>query len=99
MICVLYKHMSPAKRALADYMSELSEGHLSAGWHTNLERWLWEAMTGVNEASLEPEEIAVLQALSSLCQGWVIWHEENEEGMTWVPLAHWLTLYNQGGGG
>ena len=86
--------LSPNARALADYMSSLSEGTWCAGWLLDLEFMLWSALVVENfhgRLALTDAEVEHLRSLSGGCQGWIVFHENTEE--TFVPLPEWLRLF------
>lgn len=50
-------------------MSEISEEYWCAGWLIDLERVLWDAVTGKRVNICSPEEIEQLKYLSEKCGG------------------------------
>jgi len=82
--------LSPEARALADRMSEISEATWYAGWMHNLEFTLWAALNGEmtkGRLKLTSLQIAELKALSSACNGWILFHDDTEE--TFIALPEW----------
>ena len=83
--------LSPEQRALADYMSELSEEAYHAGWMSDLEHVLWRAvMDGpfrYGHLDLSPQHVQRLKSLSEWCGGWIRFDDTEEE--SFVPLAQW----------
>jgi hypothetical protein len=82
--------LSPDARALADRMSEISEETWCAGWMHDLEFTLWAALcgdTGEDLLKLTSSQVADLKALSSACNGWIVFREDTEE--TYLPLPEW----------
>ncbi len=82
--------MTPKQRALAEYMSDLSEDAYCAGWLVDLEYLLWEEVLGRRGKYRFPcsqEEVARLRELSEECGGWIVFEKKTWE--TWLPLAEW----------
>lgn len=83
--------LTPEQRALADFMSELSEEAFCAGWMLGLEYALWEAVFGLRASYgrliLGDQEIARLGELSRGCGGWIVFDDNTEE--TWLPRGAW----------
>src|SRR5438874_2142216 len=77
--------LTPKQRALADYMSDLSEEAYCAGWMSGLEYALWEAVLGRKGAFgrvlFGPEKVGRLKDLAQGCGGWIIFDETS--GETW----------------
>ena len=86
--------LTSSQKALAEYMSELSERAYSAGWMMGLEFALWRAVTDgpfkYGHLELTCEHARHLAALSENCGGWIFFHAEREE--VFVPLNEWLCL-------
>lgn len=91
----MLQELSPAQRALADYMSELSELAHCAGWLHHLEFRLWRLMQseeqGLGRLSPSSTQLATLRELSMACGGWIAFDDTREE--VWLPLAVWRTRY------
>lgn len=87
--------LNPDARALADYMSALSEEAYCAGWMEGLEYALWDAVsTGPSDygrLAITAEIVQKLKALSSACNGWIHFDEDAEE--TFIPRPAWLLKY------
>lgn len=87
--------MSHEEKALADYMSNLSEQSYCAGWMDGLEYVLWSAVVnGPREygfLEITDQHVARLKELSKACGGWIIF--DDERGETFVPIDAWLRLY------
>lgn len=85
------RELSPDERALADYMSELSEEGYYAEWMHGLEFDLWRAVkTGparYGRLDLTEEHLAALRGFAARCGGWIALDEEGEEG--WVSFEEW----------
>jgi len=79
------------QRALADFMSDLSEEAYCAGWMEGLEYALWEAVLGVRRdygrLHFTGAQQARLRELSDCCEGWIVFDEDTEE--TWVAREEW----------
>jgi hypothetical protein len=84
------------QRALADYMSSLSELAFYAGWMENLEHALWRAIVDgpfrYGQLDITAEQTARLKALSSFCGGWIIFDGALEEAF--IPLSDWQSTYD-----
>jgi len=87
--------LSLEQRALAEYMSELSEKAYHAGWESGLEYALWHAVIGGSSAygqtDLTREQPETLKKLSDRCGGWIISDDANEE--RFIPADEWKTRY------
>jgi hypothetical protein len=85
--------LTPDQRALAEYMSELSEQAICAGWIGNLEHALWRARIEgpfvYSRLVMTDEHIAKLTELSERCGGWIVYEPRKEE--TFVPMEKWTT--------
>jgi hypothetical protein len=71
-------------------MSEISEETWCAGWMHDLEFTLWAALCGdaaERRLKLTSVQVANLKALSSACQGWIVFRDDTEE--TYLPLPEW----------
>jgi hypothetical protein len=84
-------HVTPAQKALAEFMSELSEKAFFAGWMDKLEYELWDAVLSgprrYGQLEISEQDITRLKELSEACGGWIIFDDDAEE--TWVPRADW----------
>ncbi|MGO9994853.1 MAG: hypothetical protein ACLPTF_20395 [Steroidobacteraceae bacterium] len=98
--------LSTDARALADYMSALSEKTWFAGWMRDLEYMLWSVVNGEKSQgrlNLTGAQVAKLKSLSDACQGWIVFRGDTEE--TFVPSPEWIRLFtawssaNNGGPG
>ncbi len=87
--------LNPEQRALADYMSELSEKAWHAGWIADLEYDIWGAVTGgsssFGQMDLTSEHLQTLRNLSERCGGWIAYDDAIEE--TFVPINEWKEKY------
>ena len=83
--------LNPEQRALANYMSEISETAWHAGWMAHLEHDLWQAITGgsnsFGQMVLSQEHLRKLISLSERCGGWIVFDDRSEE--TFVPIDEW----------
>jgi hypothetical protein len=90
----MLEDLTPNQRALAAYMSELSEEAFSAGWMQDLEFALWRAVEvgpyRYGQLDLTTKHIENLKQLSASCGGWVCFYETEE---TFVPIKHWRQVY------
>jgi len=98
-------------RRLADFMSHLSERYWSAGWMTDLEVRLWDALQNNGKIfeglSLEPHEHRELAALSKACGGWIYFEGSDEasaevlarepggRGEMFVTFEEWLPMFQR----
>lgn len=66
----------PEHVALAEYMSDLSEEYMAAGWHDELSVFLWTALWGGERrhslGSLSDVELTQLRGLHEAAGGWII---------------------------
>jgi hypothetical protein len=91
----MIKELTDSQKALAEYMSELSEDAYFAGWMEGLEYALWKAV--VEEPfeygflQITDQHIAKLTGLSNACGGWIIFDDESAE--TFVPIDEWRKIY------
>lgn len=87
--------LTPEQRALADYMSELSEKAWHAGWIAHLEYDLWDAIMGgsssFGQMYLTAKQLQALRGLSERCAGWIVYDHATEE--TFVPIDEWKSRY------
>lgn len=87
--------LEPDQRALADYMSELSEEAYCAGWMSGLEYVLWYGVqTGpmsYGRLDITDEHIKRMRMLCDQCGGWIVFDDVHEE--TWVPTHRWESMY------
>src|SRR5678816_1338990 len=87
--------MTSEQKALADYMSQLSEEAWRAGWMDGLEFALWEAVLGQRQQygllTLTSDEVTGLRQLSERCGGWIVYVDNL--GETWMPLDEWKARF------
>ncbi len=84
------------QKALAEYMSMLSEEAYSAGWMKGLEHALWDAVISgprkYGRISIQRKHINELRNRSAACGGWIIFDDNSEE--TWLPMDEWKNRYD-----
>lgn len=84
----MLEQLDPDSRALADFMSELSEAAYCAGWMNGLEFELWQALIGgprtYGRLEITDEQLARLRDLSEAAKGWIVFDDVG--GETLVPL-------------
>ena len=89
--------LTPPQRALAEYMSSISEKAYYAGWMDGLEYALWEAVLGLRKeygrTTFAAEHTEALKRLSAGCAGWIVFDDEREE--TWISTAEWNKRYTE----
>jgi hypothetical protein len=85
------QQLDPHARALADFMSELSEEAYCAGWMDGLEFALWRALIGgprtYGRLEITDQQLTRLRELSEAARGWIVFDDAEEE--TLVPLGEW----------
>jgi hypothetical protein len=90
----MLSNLSPDARALATYMSDLSEEFWCAGWMRDLEFMLWSAIEGEEghaSLTLTRNQLATLKSLSNACKGWIVFRRDTQE--TFVPMPEWMRLF------
>jgi hypothetical protein len=89
--------LTPQQRALAEYMSELSEEAYCAGCMADLEYNLWEAVSVVRRTygrtTISHAKKERLRALCDDCAGWIVF--ESGVGATWLPLDAWEQRFKE----
>lgn len=92
----MLKELTSEQRALADYMSELSEEAYCAGWMTDLEFDLWECLTTnrntYSRLTVTDIHRTRLRQLSDACGGWIVFDDKN--GESFIPLPEWIKIYD-----
>jgi hypothetical protein len=86
--------LSSDARALATYMSDLSEEFWCAGWMRDLEFMLWSVIEGEEaDASLTStkNQLATLKSLSNACKGSIVFRRDTQE--TFVSMTEWMQLF------
>jgi hypothetical protein len=86
--------LSPDARALATYMSDLSEEFWCAGWMQDLEFMLWSATKGEDayaSLTLTRDQLATPKSLSNACKGWIVFRRD--AGETFVSMPEWMQLF------
>lgn len=80
---------------LEKFMSKLSEEAYTAGWMSNLEYELWEAVVSgpkrYGRLFITNENIQNLKELSDNCGGWIYFDNVTEE--TFIEKEHWEEHY------
>ena len=76
-------------------MSDLSEDCWCAGWMTDLEFTLWEALTtGARELGwdgIEERDLSRLKHLHAMAGGWWVW-DKSDTGNRFVTSEEWLAI-------
>jgi hypothetical protein len=75
-------HLSSDARALATYMSDLSEEFWCAGWMRDLEFMLWSVIEGEEadaSLTLTRDQLATLKSLSNACKGWIVFRRNTQK--------------------
>ena len=91
----MINELDERQRALADFMSELSEEAYCAGWMAGLEYALWRAvLEGPRRygfLDINAEQIKRLRDLAGQCHGWIVFDDDAEE--SWLPMDEWEKRY------
>ena len=91
----MIEELTDSQKALAEYMSGLSEEAYFAGWMEGLEYALWKAVVEnpfeYGFLQLTEQHIAELTKLSNACGGWIVFDDDSAE--TFVPIAKWRKIY------
>ena len=91
------QQLNPDARALADFMSELSEEAYCAGWMGGLEFELWKALVGgprsYGRVEITDEQLKRLGELSEAAKGWIVFDDVEEESL--VPLDDWKQRFER----
>jgi len=94
---LLAKGADVNERALAEYMSELSEEAYCAGWLFDLEYYLWEAVIGLRRqfgrTTISQAKRQKLKKLSGNCEGWIVY--DDELGNIWVSNEAWQKMFEK----
>lgn len=79
--------------AMAWIISNASEDAVCAGWESECEHVIWEAVNGVGTWAYElsADGLAALRYLSQETHGWVMWREG--VGVVHVSLTEWLPIH------
>jgi|SRR6185369_4450709 len=89
--------LTPEQRALAHFMSELSEEAYCAHWMADLEYNLWDAVVGLRReygrTTISQAKKQKLRELSDDCAGWIVF--ENGIGESWLPLEAWQQRFKE----
>lgn len=89
--------LTEKQRALADFISNISEEGYAAGWMANLEFAVWDAVVNgermYGRTKIGQTEIDQLQRLSQECNCWIYYDDEKEE--TAINLGQWIYTSNK----
>jgi len=89
------------EKELADYMSQISEEAYCAGWISNLEYILWNAVTGgkreFGRYLISDKDIENLISFSTKCNSWIIFDHKNDE--TAINLEEWKKVFSESDSG
>jgi hypothetical protein len=92
-----YKLLTAPERALAEYMSEVSEEAYCAAWYCGLEYYLWEGVLGRRRAfgrtTISQKKRQKFKELSEKCEGWIIF--DMKLGEIWVSFESWQRMYDK----
>jgi len=87
----MLKDLDNLQLALADFMSEISERCYYAGWMSDLEYSLWDALVNgerkYGQDIITKDDIQTLKDLSQRCNCWIYFDDTNEE--TAIDLDIW----------
>ena len=88
--------LTESQRALAEFMSELSEQAWHAGWMKGLEYELWRAIVDgpfrLGRLTLTSVHVTRLKQLCDLCGGWIVFDDAAEESFASASL--WNSIYS-----
>lgn len=83
------------QRALAEFMSSLSEDAYCAGWMDGLEFALWQVLIGERREYgrhvMTSDDRSMLRSLSDAAAGWIVFDDEREE--TWLSHEDWQSRF------
>ena len=89
--------LDTSQRELCDFMSDLSERYYSAGWMTNLEYVLWDAILNgerkYGHGFISNANISKLVELSNQCGCWIYFDGKTEE--TAIDLIKWKDVFEK----
>ena len=89
--------LTEIERRLANLMSDISEKCYSAGWATNTEYVLWDAIISgprdFGQDKITMEEIDELKKLSNRTGTWIVFDDNMEEVA--IPLDKWRKRFSQ----
>jgi len=90
------RDLPPNALELADYMSELSEAAYSAGWMSDLEYALWQAVLDgprkYGHLTITDAHISRLKSLAARAGGWIVFDDELGESL--VPTDTWARMFH-----
>lgn len=88
--------LTESQRALAEFMSDLSEQAWHAGWMEGLEYELWRAIVDgpcrLGQLTLSSVQVTRLKQLSDSCGGWIVFDDATEESFASASL--WNSMYS-----
>jgi hypothetical protein len=91
------KDLHPDERQLENLMSDISERCHFAGWMTDLEYVLWDAVINgprkYGHSIITQYDIDDLVNLSKVCKAWIYFDDETEE--TAINLDTWKLMFNR----
>lgn len=86
--------LTPAQRALANLMSDLSETCYAAGWMIGCERAIWRLIHGQQDTwgmyhrvSMQ-DDLDAIWAVAQAADSWIEWDDQAHEERA-VPMAEW----------
>jgi hypothetical protein len=89
--------LTSEQRQLADFMSNISEKCYYAGWLSNLEYILWDAVNNgekeFGHGIISDQDVRTLMQLSKDCNCWIYYDDTTEE--TALDLANWRYKFNE----
>lgn len=89
--------LTDAQQKLADFMSDISENAYTAGWMSNLEYVLWEAvLSGPRQYGryfINQDDIDTLINVSNELNCWIYFDEDTWE--TAIPITEWREKYSR----
>ena len=87
--------LTPDQIQLENLMSDISEKCYSAGWETNLEFVLWDAVINgerkYGHDIITIDDIDLLKKLSTACSSWIHFDDQTEE--TAIDLDKWRQMF------
>lgn len=87
-----YEHLTDSQWDLYDRMSAISEDSYCAGWISNCEYDIWQALQHGDpwpaNCAMNLRLLRVCQKLSTEIDGWIYW----ADGPQFAPMAQWLAM-------
>jgi len=88
--------LAEPQRALAEFMSCLSEEAWHAEWMRGLEYDLWRAVLDgpfqIGQLTLGPAHVTQLRQWSEACGGWIVFDDATED--SFVSVSRWGSMYS-----